>query len=521
MPQSQRERSVPAVDEETEKQIIALKETLAARSDASDSDSSVGAATHNRGRKLKRKARFVHKGKLNLPYGLQTDREIVEYANKKRAIIRRRDVPTFKSTCKPTDSDDEEEGDQTEGASDTDPYAAVDLNALLRPIAHPSDLLQHPSYQNTFQRSTLTLLATQALDAISTEHRHTICLSRLLTAFLGDDPTWVLMDKQAKAQKAQDEDEQVNEEEEDAEEEEEGEQSSSVPSGPANSHDVSDFPDGETIQPFSETESEPATQLPTAPPTNDSSSVRNNDSLPESIENVNGVVNANTDAEPAAAAAAAAADPVLEEQLAAENVEAAAEVEMEDVEKEQTDAAAPPAGEEHVDAPAEPPVENFVEQPPEAVVEAMADATGEGDATMGETSFNGTEYDADADADVDQGVNGEDDEMNNNDDDEDEPTAPARRATRQATLATLSAHLHSHSHLADDPLFTSGGVDRDLGMNHTAAEETRRLVQAALERSEEFLRCLGAVRNGLNRAERLRGKVLGIARGNDDGEGVE
>ncbi|GAO49351.1 hypothetical protein SAICODRAFT_28326 [Saitoella complicata NRRL Y-17804] len=504
MPQSQRERSVPAVDEETEKQIIALKETLAARSDASDSDSSVGAATHNRGRKLKRKARFVHKGKLNLPYGLQTDREVVEYANKKRAIIRRRDVPTFKSTRKPTDSDDEEDDDQTEGASDTDPYAAVDLNALLRPIAHPSDLLRHPSYQNTFQRSTLPLLATQALDAISTEHRHTICLSRLLTAFLGDDPTWVLMEKQAKALRAQNEEEQVDEE---ADEEEEGEQSSSVPSGPANSHDVSDFPDGETIQPFSETESEPATepatQLPTAPPTNESSSVQNNDSLPESIESVNGVVNAN--AEPAAAA-------VVEEQPATENVDAAAEVE-----KEQTDAAAPPAGEEHVDAPAEPSVENPAEQPAEGVVEA--EVTGEGDATMGETSFNGTEYDADADADVDQEVNGADEEMNNDDDedDEDEPTAPARRTTRQATLATLSAHLHSHSHLADDPLFTSGGVDRDLGMDHTAAEETRRLVQAALERSEEFLRCLGAVRNGLNRAERLRGKVLGIARG-DDGE---
>lgn len=154
---------------------IKLKEVSERGDDASDSENSIGEAQTNRYNKLKRKARFVSKGQLTSVGGIKTDTRTSYFGNKKRA--------TISSKMNKELSSDEE-----------DAYHDVALEAILAPISEPYEVISHPAHRVTFRRQTLPLLAAHALQTISTEHEHRVQLSRLLTAFLGDDPSLV-MDK--------------------------------------------------------------------------------------------------------------------------------------------------------------------------------------------------------------------------------------------------------------------------------------------------------------------------------------
>lgn len=111
---------------------------------ASDSEaSSIGQASTNRGKKLKRNARYVHRGRLAAEYGLTLDGavsyilhmqltdQIVEYGGKLRTIIdhnpkRRRKYP------QEDDEEEEEEGDHEKEPFDDDtwPYSQVNIKGL-------------------------------------------------------------------------------------------------------------------------------------------------------------------------------------------------------------------------------------------------------------------------------------------------------------------------------------------------------------------------------------------------------
>ena len=55
--------------------------------------------------------------------------------------------------------------------------------------------------------------------------------------------------------------------------------------------------------------------------------------------------------------------------------------------------------------------------------------------------------------------------------------------------------------------YTPTTSSADLGLTAVDASEVRRMVQAALERSQEFLRCLEKVRSALVRADKQRKMV--------------
>ena len=88
------------------------------------------------------------------------------------------------------------------------------------------------------------------------------------------------------------------------------------------------------------------------------------------------------------------------------------------------------------------------------------------------------------------------------------PTPQQRPTTRLQTAATRPT---SSEHDFHWPLelqqITPVTTAADLGLTSTEASEVRRMVQAALERSQEFLRCLHKVRAALVRADKQRKQV--------------
>lgn len=107
----------------------------------------MGAAVSNHGRKLKRKARTVHEGRLGTAYGAAMPTEVcdhfnwasffvyflmivkvVEYASKRRAIIRLKSSP---KDTRFSDDEDEYGGDVDDiQDDDDDPYAGIDLEGM-------------------------------------------------------------------------------------------------------------------------------------------------------------------------------------------------------------------------------------------------------------------------------------------------------------------------------------------------------------------------------------------------------
>lgn len=90
------------------------------------------------------------------------------------------------------------------------------------------------------------------------------------------------------------------------------------------------------------------------------------------------------------------------------------------------------------------------------------------------------------------------------------PPEPRRMTTRSAlNNATSPAPPSEAPSVEVDPWFfpPNYSVDRDYGIPPPEAEETRRLVSAAVQRQDEFLRGLLRVQDGLLRAESMRKKV--------------
>ncbi|ORY77800.1 RXT2-like protein, partial [Protomyces lactucae-debilis] len=164
-----------------------LKDRLDKHSDASDSDSSIHAQPHtNRFNKLKRKARYVARGKLDTGAGIHAESSATHaYGSKRRRVVAKSHTTPFTDPATSTgggggvvsaESDDE-----------ADAYHDIHLDQILAQVDEPADVVHHPQARAVFQRKALGVLSAQALRTLSTEHAHRVELARLLTAFLGDD----------------------------------------------------------------------------------------------------------------------------------------------------------------------------------------------------------------------------------------------------------------------------------------------------------------------------------------------
>lgn len=175
-----------------------FKEALNAAEDASDSEAEyIGEATTNRGNKLKRGARQVYRGRLEAPpstegYGIK----LVEYEGHKRPIIYKRRKTVYEEDLRNGNVDeDEDEDEEDEEDEDENPYADISLSDLLSPITHPSQLPTHPAIARTYTSDTLRVLAREALDTILEEQQHVVKLAKLMSVFLGDDPSYLNIEK--------------------------------------------------------------------------------------------------------------------------------------------------------------------------------------------------------------------------------------------------------------------------------------------------------------------------------------
>jgi len=89
------------------------------------------------------------------------------------------------------------------------------------------------------------------------------------------------------------------------------------------------------------------------------------------------------------------------------------------------------------------------------------------------------------------------------------PQAATRPTTRLQTAATVRPRTSATEFTWPSSLVQSTPATSaaDLGLTPAEASEVRRMVQAALERSQEFLRCLEKVRLALVRADKQRKMV--------------
>ncbi|RPB25745.1 hypothetical protein L211DRAFT_847546 [Terfezia boudieri ATCC MYA-4762] len=158
-----------------------FKAALKRKGDESESDDSI-AYPSNRGRKLKRRARYVREGQLDAPTGPKVYKEKVEYGGAQRYIIHR-----YKRRRREEDEEVESNEDSEETIEEDDPFDQVDIEKILAPINHPADLPSHPTLSRPYTSRIIDQLCQQALEIMQPEHEHTIAIKNLLTTFLGDD----------------------------------------------------------------------------------------------------------------------------------------------------------------------------------------------------------------------------------------------------------------------------------------------------------------------------------------------
>ncbi|CUS12693.1 unnamed protein product [Tuber aestivum] len=165
-----------------------LAETIA-RMARSESDDSI-AYTSNRGRKLKRKARFVHEGALNDAKGPRVYKKEIEFYGKRRKVIYQKEPLRKRNDDSESDVEEDSDDDTTSASDDLDPYSGIRIDTLeiLAPCENAADLPSHPSMSHIYTSRTLNDLLQQSLTKLCEEQAHTTKLKNLLTVFLGDDP---------------------------------------------------------------------------------------------------------------------------------------------------------------------------------------------------------------------------------------------------------------------------------------------------------------------------------------------
>ncbi|KAK0765219.1 hypothetical protein N5P37_002697 [Trichoderma harzianum] len=187
--------------------IAGMKKAFKRRAYESDSDSEIESFT-NRGNKLKKRARFAHKGQLMPSAGPGAYKETVEYAGVRRSIIHR-NPPLVDEDGYEFDSDDDESRVEEAilSAAELNPYAnirlertfavqpvwaglALTLTDILAPLTASTDLPTHPVLSKPFTSNTLTELVKQSSGIMQKENRSLWQVRHLWTSLCGDS-TWV------------------------------------------------------------------------------------------------------------------------------------------------------------------------------------------------------------------------------------------------------------------------------------------------------------------------------------------
>ncbi|KAL6827735.1 RXT2-like protein [Trichoderma camerunense] len=170
--------------------IAGMKKAFKRRAYESDSDSEIESFT-NRGNKLKKRARFAHKGQLMPSAGPGAYKETVEYAGVRRSIIHR-NPPLVDEDGYEFDSDDDESRVEEAilSAAELNPYANIRLEHILAPLTASTDLPTHPVLSKPFTSNTLTELVKQSSGIMQKENRSLWQVRHLWTSLCGDS-TWV------------------------------------------------------------------------------------------------------------------------------------------------------------------------------------------------------------------------------------------------------------------------------------------------------------------------------------------
>lgn len=170
--------------------IAGMKKAFKRKAYDSDSDSEID-TYGNRGHKLKKRARFAHQGQLLPTTGPSAYKEYVEYAGVRRAIIHR-NPPLVDDEGYEVDSeeDDDRHHEAEMAASESNPYANIQLETLLAPLTASTALSTHPTLSKPFTSKTLTRLVDQSCDIMRKENGSLWEVRHLLTSLCGDY-TWV------------------------------------------------------------------------------------------------------------------------------------------------------------------------------------------------------------------------------------------------------------------------------------------------------------------------------------------
>ncbi|KAL2266200.1 hypothetical protein VTJ83DRAFT_5552 [Remersonia thermophila] len=170
--------------------VLALRRTLKRSAYDSDSDSSIDQTT-NRGNKLKKRARFVHRGRLASAAGPAAYKEMAEHAGYQRAIIYRNPplVDEDGYDLDSEDDDDEQVQEAMAAATEANPYSSVHIEQLLAPLTSVTDLPSHPTLSRPFTSTALTELVQQAMTLMHKENKALWKAKPLLTKLIGDN-TW-------------------------------------------------------------------------------------------------------------------------------------------------------------------------------------------------------------------------------------------------------------------------------------------------------------------------------------------
>ncbi|KAL7792011.1 RXT2-like protein [Trichoderma ceciliae] len=170
--------------------IAGMKKAFKRRAYESDSDSEIESFT-NRGNKLKKRARFAHKGQLMPTAGPGAYKESVDYAGVRRSIIHR-NPPLVDDDGYEFDSDDDDARVEEAilSAAELNPYANIRLEHILAPLTASTDLPTHPVYSKPFTSNTLTELVKQSSRIMQKENRSLWQVRHLWTSLCGDS-TWV------------------------------------------------------------------------------------------------------------------------------------------------------------------------------------------------------------------------------------------------------------------------------------------------------------------------------------------
>lgn len=169
--------TVQTVDIPTLMARLRAKRLLAVPADTPDTAPLEGSS--NRGNKLKRGGGELDPSRVE---GVHNDTMEVEYSGRKRRVIVP-PVPRPAPLGLAIDSGSED---------DDDVYRSVKLDQLLAPVLHPADVVLHPALSQTFQSTTARALAQQTIEVIEKEQETVVQLLRLMTVFLGDDPSTLL-----------------------------------------------------------------------------------------------------------------------------------------------------------------------------------------------------------------------------------------------------------------------------------------------------------------------------------------